>query len=67
MKKWLLFRKIPVMRTVFVLFGLFIATIGTGMAQVCGCTDPVAKNYNDEATVKMAVANTLPLQLRPRC
>lgn len=51
MKKWLLFRKIPVMRTVFVLFGLFIATIGTGLAQVCGCTDPVAKNYNDEATV----------------
>ncbi len=51
MKKWLLFRKIPVMRTVFVLFGLFIATIGTGLAQVCGCTDPVAKNYNVEATV----------------
>ena len=42
---------IPVTRTFFVFFGLFIATIEAGVAQVCGCTDPLAKNYNVEANV----------------
>ena len=38
-------------RTFFVFFGLFITTIMAGLAQVCGCTDSLAKNYNSEATV----------------
>lgn len=41
----------PTIRTLFVCFGLFIITMGSGHAQVCGCTDPLARNYDAEATV----------------
>ena len=37
--------------TILVLFGLLIATVEGGWAQVCGCTDPLARNYNAGATV----------------
>ena len=37
--------------TILVLFGLLIATVEIGWAQVRGCTDPQARNYNAEATV----------------
>lgn len=36
---------------VFVFLSLLIATTQLCYAQVCGCTDPLAKNYNPEATL----------------
>lgn len=51
MKKRQLFRMVSVMRTFFVFFGFFIATTGTSLAQVCGCTDSQAVNYNADATI----------------
>lgn len=39
------------MRNILVLFGLLIASAPLCLAQVCGCTDPLATNYNAEATV----------------
>ena len=40
-----------IVNRVFVLLGLLIATTQLGMAQVCGCTDPMASNYNAKATI----------------
>lgn len=37
--------------TALVCFGLLIVTMGSGRAQVCGCTDSLAINYNAVATV----------------
>lgn len=38
-------------RIVFVSIGLLIATMEGVLAQVCGCTDPSAQNYNVDASV----------------
>lgn len=64
MKKWLLFRIIPFIRTSFVFSVLFIATIGTGFAQVCGCTDPFAKNHNAEASVNDGSCRYAPSRIK---
>lgn len=39
------------MRKLFVFLGLLIITAEYGAAQVCGCTDSLATNYNADATV----------------
>ena len=39
------------MRNIVVFFFLIMATAQVCQAQVCGCTDPMATNYNPEATV----------------
>lgn len=39
------------MRKIFVFLGLLIITVGRVAAQVCGCTDSLATNYNADATV----------------
>lgn len=39
------------MRKVFVFLSLLIAAVEVCPAQVCGCTDPLATNYNAEATL----------------
>ena len=51
MKKRRLFQKIPMMRILLLCFGLLIVTMESGQAQVCGCTDSLAINYNAAATV----------------
>lgn len=51
MKNRRLFRILPLMRTFFVLFGLLFVTTEGCLAQVCGCTDSLAANYNAEATI----------------
>lgn len=38
-------------RRIMIVFGLLLATAGWCQAQVCGCTDPQASNYNAKATV----------------
>lgn len=42
---------ILVMRNILVLFGLLIASAPLCLAQVCGCTDSLAINYNADATI----------------
>ena len=39
------------MRAIMLLTVLMMTTLSVCMAQVCGCTDPLATNYNPEATV----------------
>lgn len=39
------------MRALLVCFGLLIVTMGSGHAQLCGCTDSLARNYNAKATI----------------
>ncbi|MBO7491101.1 MAG: hypothetical protein J6T59_01525 [Bacteroidales bacterium] len=39
------------LRSSLVVLGLFLATAQLSQAQVCGCTDSMATNYNPEATV----------------
>ena len=51
MKKRELFRIIPLMRTFFVFSGLFFVMTESCLAQVCGCTDSLAINYNPDASV----------------
>lgn len=51
MKKRRLFHRIPMMRALLVCFGLLIVTMGSGHAQLCGCTDSLARNYNAKATI----------------
>ncbi|MCR4965766.1 MAG: T9SS type A sorting domain-containing protein [Bacteroidales bacterium] len=40
-----------VIRILFVVFGLFVATIQESLSQLCGCTDSLAVNYNAAATI----------------
>ncbi len=42
---------ILVMRNILVLFGLLIASAPLCLAQVCGCTDSLAINYNADVTI----------------
>ena len=51
MKKKRLFRILPLMRTFFVFSSLLFVMAEGCLAQVCGCTDPLATNYNAKATV----------------
>ena len=39
------------MRRFIIVFGLMLATVGWCRAQVCGCTDPLASNYNAKAII----------------
>lgn len=39
------------MRNVFLIYSLFLPTVGWCQVQICGCMDPIAKNYNDKANV----------------
>ena len=39
------------MRAIMLLTVLMMTTLSVCLAQVCGCTDPLATNYNPEATV----------------
>ena len=38
-------------RTIILVFSLLLLTVGWCRAQVCGCTDPMATNYNSDATI----------------
>jgi hypothetical protein len=49
--KILPFRMKFYIHTALVFFCLLVATMGSGKAQVCGCTDSLAINYNAVATV----------------
>ena len=49
--KILLFRMKFYIHTALVFFCLLIVTMGRGYAQVCGCTDSLAINYNPVTTV----------------
>ena len=51
MKKQRLFRILPLMRTLFVFSGLLFGMAEDCLAQVCGCTDSLAANYNADATI----------------
>ena len=51
MKKKRLFRILPLMRTFFVFSSLLFVMAEGCLAQVCGCTDSLATNYNSEATI----------------
>lgn len=51
MKKRRLFRILPWMRTFIVFSGLLFVMAEGCLAQVCGCTDSLANNYNAAATI----------------
>ena len=51
MKKRILSSTTLLTRVIILIYSLFLPTVGWCQVQVCGCTDPFAKNYNAEATV----------------
>ena len=52
------------MRNIVVLFSLIFATAQVCQAQVCGCTDPLATNYNPKATVNDGGCKYAPVTVR---
>lgn len=54
------------MRRFIIVFGLLLATAGWCQAQVCGCTDPIATNYNAKATVNDGTCKYAPTVIQAK-
>lgn len=54
------------MRRFIIVFGLLLANAGWCQAQVCGCTDPQASNYNAKATVNDGTCKYAPTVIQAK-